>query len=150
MTTGLTTAATLAVMLLHAAFGCCWHHEHGRCAATEAGDDHTAASCDHDHEGHEHDRGEGHSPHFHLGGEAPEGGHDHGDCASDMCRFVSSAPMDLPLAEVSWVGVSGTEAGLASLLVAVTSGADSARCNGCDGGSAPPLRLLTRLCVWRL
>lgn len=142
----------LALMVLHAVFGCCWHHDHKHCAERGAVDDPATISSGHDHEGHgnhHHHKGV-HAPHAHLGGEIPANGHDHEDCASDACCFVTPVLVQVPVALVGWFGFITSSANFASLFSATILDARSARVEASNGGSAPLLRLLTRLCVWRL
>lgn len=150
MMTGLTTSAMLAVMVLHAAFGCCWHHDHGSCAGSKAGEASSTATCCHDHGHHQHEQSGEPAPHAPTGGETPDGEHDHGDCTSDLCRFVSSLLVEVPVAQIEWSGVVASDASSASLLAAAVLDARGASVDFSNGGSAPTLRLLAQLCVWRI
>ena len=96
----LTTSAILLAMLLHAAFGCHWHHGHAVDGERErGGEESSVADCSHhDHHGHH----SGKTP-------APEGPRSPlGDCEED-CTFLAFAPPASPALNVVWSGVNAID-----------------------------------------
>ncbi len=140
--TGLTTIAMLAVMLLHAFFGCCWHHSHDCCAQFEPASNHH--HCGHDHEEHEGHQHPGPSPNDE---ETPAGGHEHRVCCGDHCEFVKSAEIAVPAAELGLGGLFVDNASCSSVAIRA---AFLARSDHRPSASSPAMRLLPLLCVWRL
>jgi hypothetical protein len=158
VTSGLTTAAMLAVMLLHAVFGCCWHHTHASCAAPEvAGRGMPAeAGCRHDRcpghhhghdgHGHENDRHDG-EPAGHDEDQAPAGGPH--DCCGEDCLFLTASKTVPPtdVAGSRHVTELNRETPVAAAFLELQS---LARSGDPPADAGPALRRLTQLCVWRL
>jgi hypothetical protein len=132
------------MMLLHAVFGCCWHHEHG-VHAHEAGGVETALSQG---DAQDQDGGGQHASHVDDGAETPDDEHDH-DCGTEICRFLSPGPVQPPLAEILWVGAAHIATGH-SPVPAIAASDEAGHTNSGRRGFAPPLRALSRLCVWRV
>ena len=140
----------LAMMLLHAVFGCCWHHSHETCAASAV--ESTAPAAEEQDRtggdccpcGHHHD--EGQSP---IGDEEPRGGHGGHDCCGEVCQFMTAAEVSPPSVgglSLDRVIAEQSAAGLTARLQAVCL----ARSDGVSPSAPSATRLLTRLCVWRL
>ena len=92
MVRGLTTTLMVAIVALHAGFGCCWHHDHAVASTVPA----DAAISTSGHAGchctHQRSPADGQTP-----SDTP---HDH--CDEDSCQFVSTAT-----ASASWLPSDG-------------------------------------------
>jgi hypothetical protein len=89
--TALLTAAVLAV---HAALGCCWHHGHSHPPAMASGSSVPAHGCSHEHgDRHRHDGGhDGAEQEDSPDEESPCGG----QCAEGACVFLAGGKPVLP------------------------------------------------------
>lgn len=86
----LTALLTAAVLAVHAALGCCWHHGHSQPPAMESGSSATAHHCSHEHgDRHRHD-GAGHEDAPRE--ESPCGG----QCEEGACVFLAGGKPVLP------------------------------------------------------
>ncbi|WP_166820049.1 hypothetical protein [Thalassoroseus pseudoceratinae] len=116
---GLVSILTLLAMLLHAAFGCCWHHTHAGCQTEgmKCVADQESANDAHEHHVCSNSRDKGHGQHS----ETEESGravgassvtsheqddrhHEHGGCDEDSCKYVASNVFKVPTpADGCWI-----------------------------------------------
>lgn len=113
---GFVSTLTLLAMLLHAAFGCCWHHTHAACHAegTQCAAVQTSANDTHEHHACSHSHGTGHSHHSESEDSGRAAGAsssthedhqpEHGGCDEDICKYVASSVFKVPTpADGCWV-----------------------------------------------
>ena len=110
MGTNSLTALTGLTLLLHAVFGCCWHHAH--LAGVEeirwegGWHDHHAAGIGQAAEDACHE------PHDHPADAPP---HRHGPCDEDACVYLTAASAPVPVLDLSgWAAVVALAADLAA------------------------------------
>ena len=87
-----TATLTAAVLAVHAALGCCWHHGHSH-TPTASGPMAAQRACSHGHEHGERHRHEGNGPREDAPEEnAPCGG----QCEEDSCVFLAGGKPVMP------------------------------------------------------